>query len=100
MVEIISVRFKEGGRQYYFNPNGERFRLGEGVIVETARGVEFGECTQENTAVDEMELTAPLRPVLRRATPEDQLTREKNKEKEARAFQICQEKIAEHGLEM
>ena len=50
MVEIISVRFKEGGRQYYFNPNGERFRLGEGVIVETARGVEFGECTQENTA--------------------------------------------------
>ena len=100
MVEIISVRFKEGGRQYYFNPNGERFRLGEGVIVETARGVEFGECTQENTAVDEIELTAPLRPVLRRATPEDQLTREKNKEKEARAFQICQEKIAEHGLEM
>ena len=100
MVEIISVRFKEGGKQYYFTPNGERFRLGEGVIVETARGVEFGECTQENTAVDEMELTAPLRPVLRRATPEDQLTREKNKEKEARAFQICQEKIAEHGLEM
>ena len=100
MVEIISVRFKEGGKQYYFNPNGERFRLGEGVIVETARGVEFGECTQENTAVDEMELTAPLRPVLRRATQEDQLTREKNKEKEARAFQICQEKIAEHGLEM
>ena len=58
MVEIISVRFKEGGKQYYFNPNGERFRLGEGVIVETARGVEFGECTQENTEVDEMELTA------------------------------------------
>ena len=79
---------------------GSASRLGEGVIVETARGVEFGECTQENTAVDEMELTAPLRPVLRRATPEDQLTREKNKEKEARAFQICQEKIAEHGLEM
>ena len=100
MVEIISIRFKEGGKQYYFNPNGELFRLGEGVIVETARGVEFGECTQENTEVDEMELTAPLRPVLRRATPEDQLTREKNKEKEARAFQICQEKIAEHGLEM
>ena len=71
MVEIISVRFKEGGKQYYFNPNGEHFRLGEGVIVETARGVEFGECTQENTAVDEMELTAPLRPVLRRATPEE-----------------------------
>ena len=59
MVEIISIRFKEGGKQYYFNPNGELFRLGEGVIVETARGVEFGECTQENTEVDEMELRPP-----------------------------------------
>ena len=69
MVEIISVRFKEGGRQYYFNPNGERFRLGEGVIVETARGVEFGECTQENTAVDERSSPRPCARCSRRATP-------------------------------
>ena len=68
MVEIISVRFKNGGKQYYFNPNGEVFQPGEGVIVETSRGVEYGECTQGNTPIDEMELTAPLRPVLRRAT--------------------------------
>ena len=100
MVEIISVRFKEGGKHYYFNPNGEQFQPGEGVIVETTRGVEYGQCVQGNTPVDEMELTAPLRPVLRRATQEDQLTREKNKEKEKKAFQICQEKILEHGLEM
>ena len=100
MVEIISVRFKEGGKHYYFNPNGAQFQPGEGVIVETTRGTEFGECVQGNTPIDEMELTAPLRPVLRRATPEDELTREKNKEKEAKAFQICQEKIAQHGLEM
>ena len=100
MVEIISVRFKSGGKQYYFNPNGEVFQPGEGVIVETSRGTEYGECTQGNTPIDEMELTAPLRPVLRRATEEDQKVRERNKEKEARAFQICQEKIAQHGLEM
>ena len=100
MVEIISVRFKEGGKHYYFNPNGEIFSPGEGVIVETSRGVEYGACVQGNTPIDEMELTAPLRPVLRRATPEDAQTREKNKEKEAKAFQICQEKILEHGLDM
>ena len=100
MVEIISVRFKEGGKHYYFNPNGEQFQPGEGVIVETTRGTEFGQCVQGNTPIDEMELTAPLRPVLRRATQEDLLTREKNKEREAKAFQICQEKILEHGLEM
>ena len=100
MVEIISVRFQEGGKQYYFNPNGEQFRLGEGVIVETSRGTEYAFCSQENTMVDEIELTAPLRPVVRRATPEDEITREKNKEREARAFQLCQQKIAEHGLDM
>ena len=87
MVEIISVRFKEGGKHYYFNPNGAQFQPGEGVIVETTRGTEFGECVQGNTPIDEMELTAPLRPVLRRATPEDELTREKNKEKEAKALE-------------
>ena len=100
MVEIISVRFKEGGKHYYFNPNGAQFQPGEGVIVETTRGTEFGECVQGNTPIDEMELTAPLRPVLRRATAEDLETLAKNKEREAKAFQICQAKILEHGLEM
>jgi len=100
MIEIISVRFKNGGKQYYFNPNGLKFEEGDGVIVETSRGVEFGECVQANSMIDEMELTAPLRPVLRPATPEDRETVEKNKEKEEKAFQICQEKIAEHGLDM
>ena len=54
MVEIISVRFKEGGKHYYFNPNGEIFSPGEGVIVETSRGVEYGACVQGNTPIDEM----------------------------------------------
>ena len=100
MIEIISVRFKNGGKQYYFNPNGLKFEEGDGVVVETSRGVEYGECTQANTLIDEMELTAPLRPVLRAATPEDKETVEKNKEKEAKAFQVCQDKIIEHGLDM
>ena len=100
MVEIISVRFKNGGKQYYFNPDGKQFRLGDGVIVETSRGTEYGECVQENTMIDEIELIAPLRPVVRKATEEDRLTVEKNKEKEKKAFAICQEKIAEHGLDM
>ena len=56
MVEIISVRFKDGGKQYYFNPEGQQFQLGDGVIVETSRGTEYGECVQENSMIDEMEL--------------------------------------------
>ena len=100
MIEIISVRFKNGGKQYYFNPNGLKFAEGDGVIVETSRGVEFGECVQANSMIDEMELTAPLRPVLRAATPEDVEAVAKNKEKEEKAFQVCQEKITEHGLDM
>ena len=100
MVEIISVRFKSGGKQYYFNPNGAQFQEGDGVIVETSRGTEYGTCTQGNTQIDEIELTAPLRPVVRAATEEDARTVEKNKEKERKAFRICQEKIAEHGLDM
>ena len=100
MIEIISVRFKESGKQYYFNPNGTRFQVGDGVIVETSRGTEFGQCVEANTMIDEFELTAPLRPVLRAATEEDRLTLEKNKEKEKKAFKLCQEKIAQHGLDM
>ena len=100
MVEIISVRFKEGGKQYYFNPNGQQFQVGDGVIVDTTRGTEYGLCTHGNSMIDEIELMAPLRPVVRKATKEDKLTLERNKEKEKKAFAICQEKIAQHGLDM
>ncbi|MBO5918309.1 MAG: stage 0 sporulation family protein [Oscillospiraceae bacterium] len=100
MTEIIAVRFKSGGKQYYFSPNGLQFKEGEGVVVETSRGIELGECVQGNTMIDEMELLAPLRPVVRAATAEDIRTAEKNKEKQAKAMAICQEKIAQHGLDM
>ncbi|MCI9352063.1 MAG: stage 0 sporulation family protein [Lawsonibacter sp.] len=100
MVEIISVRFKDGGKEYYFNPKDIRFQVGDGVIVETARGTEYARCVQGNTMIDEIELTAPLRPVVRMATPEDAKTVEKNREREKRALSVCQQKIAEHGLDM
>ena len=100
MTEIISVRFKEGGKSYYFNPNGMTVAVGDRVIIETSRGVEFGECVEGNRLIDEMELVSPLRPVLRMATDADFAAMEKNKEKEARAYQICQQKIQEHGLDM
>ena len=100
MVEIIAVRFKSGGKQYYFSPNGLTIQPGDGVIVETSKGVEFCECTTGNTMVDEMELLQPLRPVLRAATQEDYRAVERNREREAKAFTICQEKIQQHGLDM
>ena len=100
MVEIISIRFKSGGKEYYFNPNGVQFQVGDGVIVETARGTEYAQCVRGNKLVDEIDLTAPLRPVIRKATQEDVCLVEKNKEREKHAFDVCQRKIAEHGLDM
>ena len=100
MVEIISIRFKNGGKEYYFNPNGVQFQVGDGVIVETARGTEYAYCIRGNNMVDEIDLTAPLRPVVRKATPEDAKLVEKNREREKHALSVCQQKIAEHGLDM
>ena len=100
MVEIIGVRFKSGGKQYYFDPNGLTVQAGQDVIVETSRGVEYGQCSQGNTQIQEEAVVQPLRPCIRVATEEDKLTVARNKEKEEKAFQICQEKILAHGLEM
>ena len=100
MVKIIGVRFKSGGKQYYFDPAGLEVQPGQGVIVETSRGLEYGECAQGNTQVEEETVVQPLRPLVRIATEEDEKTVEKNREKEPKAVQICQEKIAAHGLEM
>ena len=100
MTEIIGVRFKSGGKQYYFDPQGVQVSPGQGVIIETARGVEYGQCAQGNTLVPDESVVPPLRPMLRVATAEDEKIVAKNREKEAKAFRICQEKIAQHGLEM
>ena len=100
MIEIIGVRFKDIGKTYYFDPKGQQFKCSDCVIVETARGVEFGHVTIGNREIPEDEITSPLKSVLRAATEEDFLTVEKNKEKEKAAFNICNEKIAKHKLEM
>lgn len=100
MTEIIAVRFKSGGKQYYFDPGGLTVEPGQGVILDTSRGVEFGECVQGNTMVEDEAVVQPLRPVVRVATQKDLETVERNREKEKKAFGICQEKILHHGLDM
>lgn len=100
MTEIISARFKSGGKAYYFDPQGEQIKPGDGVIVETSRGIEYGECVKGNTQVDDSQVVQPLRPVVRLATQQDLETVEKNREKEKRAFDVCQEKILQHKLDM
>lgn len=100
MTEIIAVRFKNGGKEYYFDPQGQTVAPGDGVIIETSRGLEYGECSQGNTMVEDESVVQPLRPLVRLATPQDLQTVERNREKETRAFTICQEKIAAHGLDM
>jgi cell fate regulator YaaT (PSP1 superfamily) len=100
MTEIIGVRFKSGGKMYYFNPRGEQVQVGQSVIIETAKGVEFAQCVQGNTMVDEMELVSTLRPMLRVATEADFQQLERNKEREKKAYQLCQKKIQDHKLDM
>ena len=100
MTEIISVRFKTGGKQYYFDPQGQTVRAGQGVILETSRGLEYGECTEGNHQVEDHAVVQPLRPLVRIATEKDKETVAQNREKEKTAFKVCQAKIAEHGLEM
>lgn len=100
MAEIISVRFRSEGKQYYFDPQGMVCRPGDGLIVETASGLEYAQCVRGNFTLAEAELAAPLRPVVRAATEEDLAVVEKNREKEVYAFRVCQEKILEHKLDM
>ena len=100
MTEVIGVRFKDGGKVYYFNPRGVPVKVGEHVIIETAKGISFGECAMANTMVDEMELISALRPMLRVATPEDLKRVESNRRNEKRAYEIAQQKIQDHKLEM
>ena len=100
MAEIVGIKFKDVGKVYYFGPNGMTFQKGDKAIVETARGLECGEVATENSDVPDESIVAPLKPVIRHATKEDLAAVEQNKEKEKKAFQICEEKIARHGLDM
>lgn len=100
MVTIIGVRFRQAGKIYYFSPAKYKVKKGQHVIVETARGVEFGSVVLGPKQVADDEIVQPLKPVIRVATAQDYKVEEKNREKEKDAFRICQEKIAKHGLGM
>ncbi|MBR3642822.1 MAG: stage 0 sporulation family protein [Lachnospiraceae bacterium] len=100
MKNVVGVRFRTAGRVYYFEPGGIEMKRDDHVIVETARGVEFGTVVMPPTEVEEEKVTQPLKPVIRKATEEDIKTEAKNREKEKEAFKICQEKIRKHQLEM
>ena len=100
MTEIIGVRFKTGGKQYYFDPNGLRVTPGQGVIVETGKGLEYGTCVRANGFVQDEAVVQPLRPVVRMATPEDHKQVEENRRREKEAMRICQQLVERHELDM
>ncbi len=100
MVKVIGVKFKTGNRIYYFDPLDLPVKAGDGVIVETARGMEFGDVPEDPKEVEESEIVAPLKPVVRIATDEDKRLRAQYAAKENDAFAICLEKIEAHGLDM
>lgn len=99
-VEVVGVSFRQAGKIYYFAPNGLKLSVEDKVIVETARGVEFGNVKTANKTVSESEIVPPLKPIIRKATAEDVAHNEKNQLAEADAAIICKKKIEAHGLGM
>lgn len=100
MEMVVGVRFRNVGKIYYFNPKNYKVKVGDHVIVETARGVEYGRVVLEPRSVKEDEVVHPLKEVLRVATKEDEDHEAENRQKEKEAFKICKKKIREHGLDM
>lgn len=100
MTTVIGVRFKDGGKVYYFDPKDIYPKMGDSVIVETARGLECGIVALERGEVDDSTVVTPLKQIVRIATEKDKAQAEKNREKEKEAFQFCSNKIIEHKLEM
>ena len=100
MVKVAGVKFKTAGKIYYFDPEELEVQLGDSVIVETARGMEFGMVAMEITEVDESEVVTPLKRIIRIADEKDHLQHEENLKKKKRAMDLCQEMIDKHGLVM
>ena len=100
MIKVIGVRFRKAGKVYFFDPAGMEIKTGDHVIVETARGIEFGHVVLGNREVEDKKVVQPLKPVIRMATRADEEVERKNKEKEKEAFKICLEKIKKHDLQM
>lgn len=100
MIDVVSIKFKNRGKCYFFDPGKLDIKTGDKVIVETSKGLEIADCSRGNHEVMETAVVQPLRPVIRIATQDDLRVTEINKKREKEAFEICQQKIAEHGLDM
>ena len=100
MIEVVSIKFKNRGKCYFFSPGGLTVKAGDKVIVETAKGLEIADCCRGNHPVMEAAVVQPLRQVVRIATKDDLRIEQLNVQREKEAFAICQKKIAEHGLDM
>lgn len=100
MTEVISVKFKDSGKSYFFSPDGKSYNAGENVIVETANGLAFGTVSEANSEIDDDRVVAPLKKALRKANDKDLQRLEENVKKQNDAFKVCEKKIAEHKLEM
>ena len=100
MTTVISVRFRSGCKTYFFDPGDVQVQTGDHVIVETAQGLEYAQCTMGNHPVDDCCVIQPLRPMVRVATENDHRTAAHNRAREKEAFDICQKKILQHKLEM
>ena len=99
-VAVVDIQFRPGQKTYYFDPDGKSFQAGDHVIIDTARGAEYGTCAGGNHRIAQKDVVAPLRKVLRKATAQDERVAADNRAKEKKAYDICTEKIAEHGLDM
>ena len=100
MTQVISVKFKDSGKNYYFSPDGKSYNAGDNVIVETANGLAFGTVAEGNHKVEDERVVPPLKKALRVANEKDIQRLAENKEKEASALKVCEEKVAEHKLDM
>ena len=100
MTTVVGVKFKEAGKLYYFSPGENQVEVGDNVIVETARGLEFGKVTLGATEVKESDLVAPLKSIIRKANEKDRKKHEENLAKKEEAMRLCQEKVDAHKLEM
>ena len=100
MIKIVGVRFRNAGKVYYFDPKDYKMRPGDHVIVETARGIEYGTVTGKIQDVADDKVVQPLKPVIRVANAEDDARAKRNREKEREAMAICKEKIRKHNLDM
>ena len=99
-VEVVAIQFRPGQKIYFFDPAGAVFVPGDHVIMDTARGAEFGICAGGNHRVSTKDVVAPLRSILRKATAQDEKINAENRSRERRAFEICMQKIQHHGLDM